>query len=411
MTRSLALLCGLLIILFPKTAVAQSCPNNAAQEEAKKVRAIRADLLAVQVRNNDRGTGISPATQRAIREFKNEIATTITYYLSCAPKEHLETKNVEGDLARLLDANEAASTEQTSAGGKPDTNSQVNDQIFGADLKVEVTRPDNKPDLIVVKISFDVPCGSDAMLLVYESREGIWQQALRWQSGDYAEIFDAFGDFFEYAVVPHGKTGQWTMAVAHGHPWCTSRWSGFDIDVIAPAKNSNAQRVVFHHEDGYVRDDVSPKKDGFELRLEKGSEDVDLMTRMGIYRYRLEGETFRRVQPIAMNGRDFVDEWLQVDWSDASRWSVEANLASLKKEHERIADLTKSKASTPTMLTYGAVRSCTDEAKHFQVQMNVDPGSPMYFQIKQGENSFTMLSTSLAQDSRCKGPDLMPKRY
>jgi hypothetical protein len=168
MTRSLVLLGGLLISFFPKTAVAQSCPNNAAQEEAKKVRAIRADLLAIQVRNNDRGTGIPTTTQRAIREFKNEIATTITYYLSCAPKEHLETKTVEGDLARLLDANEAASTEQTSARGKPDTKAkhfqvQMNSDP-GSPMYFQIKQGENSFMMLATSLDPDSQCkGPDLM--------------------------------------------------------------------------------------------------------------------------------------------------------------------------------------------------------------------------------------------------------
>jgi hypothetical protein len=64
---------------------------------------------------------------------------------------------------------------------------------------------------------------------------------------------------------------------------------------------------------------IKPKQDGFDLRLEVGMLDVDIMTRRGVYRYRTTGKKIERIQPIAMNGRDFIDEWVKVKWSDAVR--------------------------------------------------------------------------------------------
>lgn len=109
---------------------------------------------------------------------------------------------------------------------------------------VAVKRPANKPELMTVEWSFGIDCGNDSVLLVYEFDHG-WKRIVRWQSGDYSEISGAFGDFFQYAVVPLGAAGDWAVAVAHGHPWCTSRWSGFDLDVISPAHNRSQQLAIF----------------------------------------------------------------------------------------------------------------------------------------------------------------------
>ena len=146
---------------------------------------------------------------------------------------------------------------------------------------------------------------------MYEWGGGGWRQVLKWQSEKYSEVNDAFGDFFEYSIAPLSSSGQWAVAVAHGHPWCTSRWSGFDIDIIAPVHHAAPQRVLFHKNYGYSREAdpvMEAKADGFELRLKIGMMD-GITTRLGIYRYRTIGNV-QRIQPVAMNGRDFVDEWL-----------------------------------------------------------------------------------------------------
>ncbi|MBZ5523180.1 MAG: hypothetical protein LAP21_13165 [Acidobacteriia bacterium] len=142
------------------------------------------------------------------------------------------------------------------------------------------------------------------------------------------------------------------------------------------------------------------------LATKKGSLDAGVMTRTGIFRYRLAGDKLERVQPIAMNARDFVDEWLQVDWNDARRWSDTRDLSGLEKEHDRLAALRDPKSQARPLFTYGAVRACRDDPKHFQVELELEPGEGSYFQLRQGENSFLMLAAATQPDARCKGADL-----
>lgn len=259
------------------------------------------------------------------------------------------------------------------------------------------------------------------MLLAYEWRGGRWQRALRWQSGDYGEVKDAFGDFFNYVVVPQQGEGGWLLAAAHGSPWCTSRWSGFGLDLVQPATKQISQKVLQHIDHGYVRGDVEPVlklvPGGFQLKVETGMIDMDVMTRTGIFRYRVNGGQLEHVQPIANNGRDFVDEWLQAPWADATRWSAPKALAALQEIHVRIGEKRYDKDS-PTF-TFGSVRSCSDATSHFQVELDAEwvsdkgsskPAGTTYFQIEQGMNSFTMLSAASAPDPKCTGADIMKAR-
>jgi hypothetical protein len=125
-----------------------------------------------------------------------------------------------------------------------------------------------------------------------------------------------------------------------------------------------------------------------------------------------------RVQPIANNGRDFVDEWLQSPWAEAQQWTSPAKLDQLKPTHENIASLQIADSKEPPELTYGPVRSCSDSHSHFQVGLILDWTTAqkpirqdrLYFQIQQGYNSFTMLSSSNSPDLKCTGPDITVKR-
>jgi hypothetical protein len=354
--------------------------------------------------------------QTRILVFKESLVALADTALQCAP-EGVNPKQFESSLAKLLDANKPVINEVYDPKKPPQL-----DHIYGDEIDVKVTVQANAPKLLLVKIGFGIACGGDSLLLVFEKRDGSWSNAIRWQSDDYNDISGAFGDFFAYQVMPQKDSEGWNLAVAHGHPWCTSRWSGFDLDVIQPSTDNAPQRVFFHKNSGYVRDTDPIMKivpEGVQLRVETGSLDMGLMTRPVIYRYRISGKQVDRIQPIANNGRDFVDEWLQAPWSDSTHWSLPSALVDLEATHKRIETLNDPKSKETPSFTYGPVRSCSDSSSHFQVEFDEGwwvegqkdwrPDKPTYFQIQQGKNSFTMLSASGKPDPHCTGHDIMPK--
>jgi hypothetical protein len=394
-------------ICFSATLVsAQPCSRDAVKHAAGDAKALREKLVSTTVAD-----GMDPSvpepTQKQIRALKDAVARATAAYLRCEPVDPVDLKAMETSLLAQMAVNEPKDAPSPAQSG------QAVSGVYGTSLQISASHPEGQPGLIAVTASFGINCGSDAMLLVFERQGDTWRQALRWQADAYDQISGAFGGFFQFAVLPQSEKGPWLVAAVHGTPWCTSRWSGWHLDLLQPARGSTPQKVVQHLKNGYARGNepvFKRRSDGFEFRVERSSLDISVMTRTGIYRYRLAGDQLQRVQPIAMNGRDFVDEWLQVEWDEAQRWSDPASLSSLQKGHEKFAALIGPKATDRPQFTFGPVRGCTDDPKHFQVELKLDPGATNYFQLKLGENSFTMLAAGTQADARCKGADLMRKR-
>jgi hypothetical protein len=399
----------MILVSFPRICGAQTCSSDAVQRAAENVKAIQGRMLEIKGDEDGLDYEVKPAAVEGIRAIKEALAKTIDEYMRCAPEATPDVKAIEGALANLVGAN------KPEAPFRPETDKTPaqTDHIYGTHLKIEVTWPDANLQLVAVKARFGVGCGMDTMLLMYKLEGRIWRQKLRWQSGDYKEVSGAFGDFFEFVLFPDKEPGQWIVVVAHGTPWCTSRFSAYDIDLIRPARGPVPQQLLLHRHDGYVREIDPVMKNvpgGFELKLETTDLDMDIMTRMGIYRYLVVDGKLQRVQPIALNGRDFVDEWLQSPWSDAVQWSATAKVSDLRTEHARIAKEIDPKGTSHPQFTYGPVRSCTGDPKLFQVELDEEPGTPTFYQIEEGKNSFTMTSALSTPDSRCNGGDLMRKR-
>lgn len=288
----------------------------------------------------------------------------------------------------------------------PDKDSDTD--IYGADLKISVSTPANALNLRSVEISFGISCGYDSMLLLYENSSSGWRPVLRWQRDDYDQASGAFGDFFLFQIIPARESGRWRVIAAHGYPWCTSRWSGFEMDLLEPSEDFSHPKVVWHTSHGYVREDtprLTTTADGFDLRLEIGTIEANVMTRKGVFRYRVSGDTVERIQPIATNGRGFIDEWLQEPWNSAKQW-VAPDILSVAEKNHAAFQKTRSDIKSNVGYEYGPVRSCRT-SNLYQVEIDRDPTGPLYYTVRSGKNSFTLIGIGEKPNPQCNGPDLM----
>ncbi|MGC3028572.1 hypothetical protein ACPUER_26120 [Burkholderia sp. DN3021] len=393
------LLCAL--SLPPATASAVgTCP--AADTAARA--AIDAQRRVQQVRNPQGDGGgnvdVSPPLRDALRAYKQALVGAIDARLACSD-EHVEPAALKRTLAAALGV-PAQSTQSAAP--------KNGESAFGRNPDVDVERGGASRPLLFVRAGFDIACGDDNLLTAYAWENGGWRRVLRWQADDYKDIGGAYGGGFWFSALPGGQ-----VAVVHGTPWCSSRWSRFGADVVAPANGSTAQRTLFHTEHGYVIDDdairFKVRPDGFELRTTVGSLDSEVMTRPGIFRYRVEGDTVQRVQPAALNGRDFVDEWLKVDDALAREWSEPAAAAAALKARQAFNAASKA---PDTGFAYGPVRGCSDSNERFQVELDLTGKSGetvtrRYALIRQERNGFTMLGLRNSAEPACRGANLMPQ--
>jgi len=406
-----------ILIAAPAALFAQTCSQPNLRPYIHKVKAAQSQLRAYNIGDGE-GEQAREPLQKRIQVMKDAFATLADAAMKCAP-ETLNARALENSFVRPLDANKPVVAEEYD----PKKPEKVDD-IYGDSIDVKVTRPAESSQILLVDFRFEIQCGFDSLLLGYEWHSNGWQQVLRWQSGNYDVISGAFGDFFAYQVVPRKDSGDWLIAVAHGHPWCSSNMSGFDLDVIQPARNDNSQKVLLHKQETYWRDDPTRMRsipDGFELRVSGYSRDVNIIRRTGIYRYSIDRDRIERVQPIAMNGRDFVDEWLNSPWEESQNWNFPSELANLEATYKKIATLNDPNAKEQPHFTYGPVRTCSDSPSHFQVELDygwwweekkdLRPDARTFFQIQEGKNSFTMLSASDKPDPHCTGHDIMPSIY
>jgi hypothetical protein len=405
-----------------------TCDSKTLSEGAARVAAVQGELRKVQVGENEIGYGVPPAADSGMREIKDALTRAADSALACA-QPLVDTLALQNQLALVLHANPPVPGENTVI-TKDDHRFDEATGGYGHNLQVRVSRPPRVAGLLEVEFSINIVCGNDTVLLVYEIRAGAWSRRLRWQAPKLSEVSDAFGDFFVSAVLPasaapDGKGPAWRIVVAHGTPWCTSRFSGFKIDLLSPGPDPDTPRQLWNVERSYSRfSDPQLRSSGntFELRLNRTCMDSMAFERRAIYRYRVDDDQhIERMGPIAINARGFVEEWLSSPWSESRNLSVTENTPVLEKVHSGFDLPFKPDYSQFVAHTYGPVTSCS-VAGVFQVQIDSTletavPGKPggdskplasLYFHVREGKDGYVMVSAPTTSDPACKGGDLMP---
>jgi hypothetical protein len=419
----------IVIVVFAGRCCAQSaCVPGAIPAAGARVQAVVAELRKNQLAQDAMETNVPQEIAEQMTRLKEVLSVASDAVLACE-KPSVETGQLRKNLNRTLHANGSVGdmTDSIPIGGR---GSGEEAGSYGHNLRVGVSRPAGVTGLLEVEFSINIECGDDTMLLVYEMQDGHWKQRLRWQSPPLMEISDAFGDFFMSAIVatPAGsgkEDSPWRLVVAHGTPWCTSRWSNFKMDVLEPGSSPASPRVDWHMNRSFSRGDFPTRLkafgNGFELRLNTMCLDPDCYERHVIYRYRLEANgVVHRVGPIATNSRGFVEEWLSAPWEELSEVTAAEGASDLQAVHESFEHWKKSDSEFVSH-RYGPVRACAN-AGVFQVEINskldtIDPGKPggdskplpsRYFHVREGKDGYVMVSAPTESDPTCTGPDLMP---
>ena len=428
--RMRRLLC-ILIMLFAAHCCAQNhCSLSTLSQAADRVSTLRQELGQAKVGEMD--DEVPPAVADKITQLKDALSRTSDAALACA-RPSVDPTELQKSLAQALHANAPEPADKTVI-SKDD---HRYDEIFGSyghNLRVQVSRPSGVAGVIAIQYSTNIECGTDSMLLAYELHDGVWTEKLRWQSPPLKSISDAFGDFFVSAVLPgssalENEDKKWRVVVAHGTPWCTSRYSGFKIDLLSPSSDAASPRLLWHTERGYSRGGFDPRiksiGNTFELRLNADCmvfDPASCFERRVIYRYSVDGsDSVHRVRPIGRNARGFVEEWLSAPWSESRELSVARAVATLQTVHDQFDPPVKPNDDQFVSHGLGPVRACAVPGT-FQVQINstlekIVPGKPggdstplasRYFHVRELKDGYLMLSAPSEPDPSCTGADLTP---
>jgi hypothetical protein len=269
---------------------------------------------------------------------------------------------------------------------------------------------DRNAGLFVVSTQLWIPCGSsdpDTAIYVFQRSGSDWRLVL---SAD--ADFESTGELktgMQYQLAPPDAKGNWYLAIAHSPPACGPTPSSFRYRILRPGPSPDAPQVLVNHSES-LNFNFEP---AFRLEAEADwfavtrGKDRRLDGEPGIFidRYGIDGDRMTRLQPLALTPGDFLDEWIQLDWSEAERWSHPSADANLSKWHSMLKQI--ANGSTEMRLMQPC-REHPDADKSWLIGLWVDPklNTPkeaLYVLVSERTHTFFIDSVSAARPQGCPG--------
>ncbi len=237
----------------------------------------------------------------------------------------------------------------------------INDLIKAAGLDVHYGNPDNdlgtageiklsrEGDLILLKTRIGILCMYDESAYAYEWKINKWDRVWESEQTDYAtgkyspQYINSIQVWRPYESESSTKEVDERFILSLGFDGtCASNWHNvywrlWRID------SSETKLLLDRSHYAFMPDCVTGGFDNHyiypgELFVEfkQGSMDTDVHNREAVYHYSFDRNQARRMDPIALSPRDFVDEWLQSPWNEIEGWSKSDDL---RPKHEKYKDM------------------------------------------------------------------------
>jgi hypothetical protein len=276
------------------------------------------------------------ATLETLHEHATEIATQRRMIPELTVAKHQLRDWIETKLESLDDPDHAKELEGQI--NQELTNVSVRDSADDQDLlgSLGEVRLESQSGMLIVTIRVGIICEFDDSVYIYERGDGHWRRVFESEQDDYAadkynpQTFDAVR---VWETPGDRHQGDPPLVMTLGNEWgCASFWHTvyyriWRID--APGSTLLIDRAegaylrAGEYITGSIGQDWVNKSASVDVLIEftEGSIDAEVHNREAIRHFLIDGDKVRRVAPVALSPRDFVDEWLTQPWSESAAWS------------------------------------------------------------------------------------------
>lgn len=347
------------------TFVLFACPNLTARPvspHARKVVATIQQLRAIGLPNSsDLELGPPAEVPGLLRLLNQELKALIVEDLN--------------DSNRHAVPNEGEILEQLAAAGWEEIPSHKWN-AYGEIRQIKFDwKPGYEPGVLIVSTQLWLPCGStdpDSAIYVFQGIARHWDLVLATES-DFNPAGESDETGMQYEISPADSRGRWFLVVAHEPPSCRRARNVLRYKALRPGANANQPIVLISNQE-VINPFFEP---AFQIRLEidwfavtQGkARKLDGELGIVVSRYDLSDQQLRRIAPLALTPEDFLDQWTQLSWDDAKRWTKVSPNSGLQEWHSKLNGL----ASASTEIE--SVRHCSgidDGDQNWLIELSID---------------------------------------
>jgi len=287
-------------------------------------------------------------------------------------------------------------------------------QAYGCIVHLGLQQPEGYPDLLVATTVVTAYCARDASLYIFERKGAQYVRVLSLESDDYTQTTGAQNQLRYAILAPPEPANQWSLVTTYVEAACASPslWRRIQLRVLRPSGIAEQPEVMLRRdEDAKLQDEngYTLVAGGDTFTLAYGGSmilDAGIESRRHVTKYRVTEKGVARVAPLAMLPQDFVDEWIQLPWNDASLWSKSPDPVRIQHWHDRI----RSAKSDAVYSKLDFVQQCGNGADNWQVALAIilagggnSLSDDVYFSISKEDASYFVTDIRSIRPRGCPG--------
>ena len=194
--------------------------------------------------------------------------------------------------------------------------------------------------LLVVITRMGIDCEQDESVYASKRIDGKWQRIWESEQNNYqhytpqhinaVHIWQSFKD---------GNPTGTACILTLGNEWgCNSAWHRvyyriWRVDSSGSRLLVNQSGDAYYRGQSFIVGSIVNSPMHFEgpadaiIEFTQRSVDVSVHNREAVHHLLIDGDQVRRVAPVALSPRDFVDEWMTQPWSESREWSLASDLS------------------------------------------------------------------------------------
>jgi len=270
-----------------------------------------------------------------------------------------------------------------------------------------------EPGILIVSTQLWLPCGStdpDSAIYVFQGIARRWDLVLAAES-DFNPAGENDESGMQYEISPPDSRGHWFLVIAHVPPSCRRANTVLRYKALRPGTKGDEPILLLSG-----RESISPffepafrvdvETDWFALTQGKVRR-LDGEPGIAISRYDLGDYQVRRMAPVALTPEDFLDQWAQMGWDDAKRWTKASSDSALQEWHSKLNSL----ASDSTEID--SVHPCSGKSEGDQnwlIELSIDlrlnpsmRAGTLYIEIAKRGGNFVLDAIHNSHPSGCSG--------
>jgi len=262
---------------------------------------------------------------------------------------------------------------------------------------------------LILQTAIGIECGFDESAYLYSWSDEGWRRVWQTEQNTYTDKAYKPQTIHAVLISPYNRANDYVVLTLGTEPWCASNWHDVYYRAFRLGPDPDAAPLVEGAEWAFLADD--PPIQGSVARndvlVEFTIRGIDGV-RQAVRHYRIDADRVKRVDPLALSPRDFVDEWLTHDWRETTFWSESANRRSMRDWHSKLhKDFVSGRFIYPT-------RHCPTMPDLWQVGVDFsDPPAPIgvepkgtYFLVRwRPPYQFTMVDVSDHPSPACAEED------